>query len=215
LKENYFTLQNIDQKSELLFSQFNFYKNKLDFNPENSALLILDMQNFFLNSNSHAYIPSSDAIVPKIKLLAKLYNKANLPIIMTRHINTESDAGMMKVWWKDIIRENTDFSCINSEFTDIDSYKINKTQYDAFYKTELEEYLNSKNIQQLIITGVMTHLCCESTIRSAFVRGYETFFPIDSTATYNVEFHKATFTNLSHGFAIPVLTRQIESAFYE
>ncbi len=58
----------------------------------------------------------------------------------------------------------------------------------------------------------MTHLCCETTARSAFVRGFEVFFTIDGTATYNKEFHFATLHNLAHGFALPILVDEILDA---
>ena len=54
----------------------------------------------------------------------------------------------------------------------------------------------------LVIGGVMTHLCCETTARSGFVKGYQIFFPVDTTATYNPNFHTATLRNLSHGFSV-------------
>ncbi len=55
----------------------------------------------------------------------------------------------------------------------------------------------------------MTHLCCETTARAAFTRGYEVYFSIDGTATYNHEFHLGTLMNLAHGFAIPILITEI------
>jgi len=55
----------------------------------------------------------------------------------------------------------------------------------------------------------MAHLCCETTARSAFVKGFEVVFVIDGTATYNKDFYISTLLNLSHGFAIPVLTEEI------
>ncbi|MES0360330.1 MAG: isochorismatase family protein, partial [Anaerolineales bacterium] len=58
-------------------------------------------------------------------------------------------------------------------------------------------------------SGVMTHLCCETTARSAFVRGFEVFFVIDGTATYNEDYHMATLLNLAHGFTTPVLTKEV------
>ena len=88
-------------------------------------------------------------------------------------------------------------------------YTIEKTQYDAFYQTALEDLLKEKGITQVVITGVMTHLCCETTARSAFMRGFTVFFPIDGTATYNEDFHRSTLLNLSHGFAIPALIEEL------
>jgi len=55
----------------------------------------------------------------------------------------------------------------------------------------------------------MTHLCCESSARSAFMRGFEVLFTIDGTATYREDFHRAAILNLAHGFAHPVLTGEI------
>jgi len=61
----------------------------------------------------------------------------------------------------------------------------------------------------VVICGVMTHLCCETTARSAFMRGFEVFFTVDGTATYTEAFHRASLLNLSHGFAVPVLVENI------
>jgi isochorismate hydrolase len=61
--------------------------------------------------------------------------------------------------------------------------------------------LRASGVTQVVICGVMTHLCCESTARSAFMHGYEVFFPVDGTATYNLTYHRASLVNLAHGFA--------------
>ena len=86
---------------------------------------------------------------------------------------------------------------------------IEKKQYDAFLQTLLEETLRQRKIEQIVITGVMTHLCCETTARSAFMRGFEVFFTVDGTATYNEELHRASLLTLSHGFAVPVTVDEL------
>jgi isochorismate hydrolase len=92
---------------------------------------------------------------------------------------------------------------------------IPKCQYDAFYDTSLEQILHEWGVTQVIICGVMTHLCCETTARSAFTRGYEVFFTVDGTATYNENFHSATLLNLAHGFATLALVDEIRFALGE
>jgi isochorismate hydrolase len=59
----------------------------------------------------------------------------------------------------------------------------------------------------------MTHLCCETTARSAFMHGFETFFTVDGTATYNEAFHRAALLNLSHGFALPLTVDEVLDVF--
>jgi len=163
MKETYFTLDNIDKISnEWLKSLWKFQrKNKINFIPENSALLILDMQKYFLEKESHAYIPSSEAIIHNIKRLMNAFLEKKLPIILTRHIDVETEDNPMKRWWKGIIKESDPMSEIIPELTHPKTIIIKKPHYDTFYKTDLEKILKEKKVNQIIIMGVMTHLCCE------------------------------------------------------
>ena len=198
MKQLYFTDKNIDKKSRDFLSELKNIR-KIEFLPSKSALLILDMQRFFLDESSHACIPSASAIISPINQLIEKYTKKNLPVIVTRHINTEKNAKLMGRWWRDFIKEDDPLSEIISELRTQEAKIIRKTQYDAFCNTDLEKYLTDKDVKQIVITGVMTHLCCETTARSAFMRGFEPFFPLDTTATYNENFHRASFLNLSDG----------------
>ncbi len=214
-KTKYFTKTSIDDNAKSIYqklgSQFDLHKDQLI--PTKTALLILDMQGFFFNENSHAFIPSAHATIRPIKSLANLFISNNLPIITTRHINTRENARQMDYWWRDILTEESEYSQLITDFNIPQAELIIKSQYDAFYDTNLHEILRKNNIEQVIITGVMTHLCCETTARSAFIRGYNVFFPIDGTATYNEDFHNATLTNLAHGFANITLINNLMQVF--
>ena len=203
-KESYFTAENIERKAAELFQglQTSQRKTQILFSLRSSALLVLDMQRYFLEPTSHANIPSARAILPGIQALVKAYYDLGLPVIFTRHSNTPQDARVMGRWWRDLIWPNTSLSEITAGLDLSKGIVINKSQYDAFYKTPLEENLHQDHVSQVVISGVMTHLCCETTARSAFTRGFEVFFLIDGTATYNAEFQRASLLNLAHGFAI-------------
>jgi bifunctional isochorismate lyase/aryl carrier protein len=202
-KESYFNADNLDRKATEISQGLPTYNlnPRIPFSLQNSALLVLDMQRYFLEPSSHAYIPSARAILPGIQALVQAYHKLGLAIIFTRHTNSERDAGAMKGWWRDLIRENTPLSKLAFELEPPKGTVVGKSQYDAFYQTTLEEMLNKRSVRQVVISGVMTHLCCETTARSAFMRGFEVFFLIDGTATYTAEFHRAALVNLAHGFA--------------
>jgi len=211
MKENYFTVESIDDKSSEMLNELRLQSDRRNiiFKPKESALLIIDAQKYFFNNSSHAYISSSCAIIPKINKLLEVYNKMSFPVIMTQHINNEQNADMLAMWWGDIITAKSPMCEITPELSDNSATIIKKAQYDAFYNTSLERILKEKYIKQIVITGVMTNLCCETTARSAFVRGFSVFFTIDGTATYSEEFHRATLLNLSYGFATPVLCKDI------
>jgi isochorismate hydrolase len=65
----------------------------------------------------------------------------------------------------------------------------------------LQERLVEMGVKEVIVTGVMTNLCCETTAREAFVKGFRVFFSTDATATSDLELHEATLKNLAYGFA--------------
>lgn len=122
---------------------------------------------------------------------------------------------MMSSWWSELIVETGPFCELSDRLTTSNASVIKKCQYDAFFNTDLEEMLVSKSVTHVVICGVMTHLCCETTARSAFMRGFDVWFAVDGTATYNKDFHQATLLNLSHGFATPVLVDEVLTALHE
>ncbi len=183
------------------------------FHPARAALLVLDMQKYFLDEKSHAFIPSAPVIIPNIQSLISVFVANNRPVTFTRHVNTVENAGMMGKWWKELIRPESTESQIVSSLDPTESKVICKSQYDAFHETSLEANLRAGGVGELVITGVMAHLCCETTARFAFMHGFEVFFTVDGTADYTEAFHRAALLNLAHGFATPVLTEEPLNAF--
>ena len=200
MKESYFTEKSLERTAQEMYQQVAEVTRKkpITFQPLRAALLVCDMQAYFLDPASHAYIPSANAILDGIVELIKLTTAIGMPVIFTQHINNTTNTGMMSVWWKDLITTENPRHMIVSEIDVSTGTLIQKSQYDAFYQTDLEKLLREKGVSQVIICGVMTHLCCETTARSAFMRGFEVFFPVDGTATYNLEFHRASLRNFSH-----------------
>lgn len=211
-KEIYFTQKSIQRKSNALMESVAVarqHHGSIVFRPVKAALLVLDMQRYFLDFDSHAFVPSAPAIIPGINKLIEAFTKAERPVVATRHLNTPEDAGMMSKWWRDLIHPQTAYNQYIKSLDVENTIQVEKSQYDAFLHTSLEETLHAHQIEQVIITGVMTHLCCETTARSAFMRGFEVFFAVDGTATYNEELHRASLLTLSHGFAVPVLVKEL------
>lgn len=204
MKENYFSFDTLDATVQ------NFQKAlgqpsrpvKLQFAPDQAALLALDLQSYFLDPVSHAYIPSAEAILPRLQALLKCFYAHRRPVFFTQHINTPEDAGMMAVWWRDLITPDSPFVALDARLDTSQATILHKSQYDAFFQTRLAASLQEQDVKQVVIVGVMTHLCCETTARAAFMRGFQVFFPVDGTATYNRDFHLATLRNLAHGFAM-------------
>lgn len=202
-KEAYFTSDTLASATQEMLAQCQSLgqRGQMPFHAARSALLVLDMQRYFLEPSAHAYIPSAPAIIPGLVHLAQAYTTRNLAVYFTHHTNNPQNAGQMAVWWRDLIAPGSPSSAISPEFEPSSGQLIEKSQYDAFFSSTLEASLAARQVRQVVIGGVMTHLCCETTARSAFVRGYQVFFLADGTATYNQQFHLASLLNLAHGFA--------------
>ena len=215
MKEKYFTSENSLEVSNAILSEVHTVTRprEIDLLLSETALLVLDMQHYFFDESSHAFIPSMKGIIENVRNLENLFSDSHRPIILTRHLNTLEDAGLMKSWWNGLVEKENISSRVIEEIKVPDSIIIDKTKYDAFFDTDLEENLRKNNIKNLIICGVMTHLCCETTARSGFMRGFNIFFTVDGTATYNKKFHSSTILNLSHGFAVPVLIPELIEYF--
>jgi len=217
MKARYFTKETIHEKAREMKERIHLAvgDSGREFRPSRSALLIIDMQRYFLEEQSHACLPAAPAIIPGILRLIERFDTRGRPIIFTRHLNTPENAMMLGEWWSDTIKEEDSLSEIIGDFEISKGEVITKSQYDAFHETTLEDTLRKESVTQLVICGVMTHLCCETTARTGFVRGFEIFFTIDGTATANEDFHVATLLNLAHGFASPVLVDDLIHGFEE
>lgn len=171
---------------------------------KSSCLLVVDMQNFFLDPGGPAFIPGGLAVLPNVSKLIKSFRRRKLPVIYTAHVHKskELDAGIMGWWWGGMILENTWEAEIHPDLAPLPEEKIiYKHRYSAFYNTDLEIVLRCLKVTDLVITGVMTNLCCESTARDAYFRDYRVFFPMDATGAVNEELHLATLKNVAYGFA--------------
>ena len=210
MKENYLTPGDIEENARGLIPEAEGRGPAFDISR--AALLILDMQAYFLDKGSHAFVPDAPAIVSRLAGLARRFGAAGRPIIMTKHSNSPEDAGMMGEWWGNLLEPGSPEAALEPVLEDLSTAVVGKARYDAFHGTDLEHILRTSGSEQAVITGVMTHLCVEMTARSAFVRDFAVFVPADGTATYNRDFHAASLLTLSHGTAaITLCSRLMET----
>jgi len=162
--------------------------------PSETALIVIDMQREFLEQSSPVDTPRGRAMIPALSELIRKLRAKGVKIIFTRHAHRRdgSDMGLMAELWP-IVRDGT----INAEGSqgteihpDLDVHKedivITKHRYNAFVGTDLDMVLRGLGIKNVVITGVLTNACCESTARDAMYRGFRVFFLSDLTATFDI-----------------------------
>jgi bifunctional isochorismate lyase/aryl carrier protein len=184
------------------------------YTPEKSALLLIDLQNYFLNPKGKAFIEPSRRIVRKLLDLAAAYRERGLTVVLTRHVDDPARHPLMAQWWQSALAAEDPDSRLIPELDPFleTSVIIQKCRYDSFQNTGLSQILGGRGVNQVVIGGVMAHLCCETTARAAFARDLLPFFLLDGTAADEAENHEGTLLNLQHGFAVLSTCGEILSA---
>ncbi len=159
-----------------------------------TAVLLIDLQEYFRGI--------INPILENIVSLISAARKKKVPLFFTQHSHDPGvDHGMLGRWWPDLIIKGSNDSLVIPELNVKKAdCVIHKNTYSAFYETDLEKKLKNLGITDLVIGGVMTNLCCETTARDAFVRNFRVFFLADGTSTISEEFHLSTLKNLGYGF---------------
>jgi nicotinamidase-related amidase len=183
------------------------------FDPANCALLVIDMQRDFLEPGGFGAALGNDvsllrrAIEPNRRLLTA-WRAAGLPVIHTRegHRADLSDLprakharapgavpriGDLGPMGRILVHGEPGHELIPELAPLPGEGAIDKPGKGAFYATELGEMLQRLGVRQLVVTGVTTEICVQSTVREANDRGYDCLVPSDCTASYFPEFHAA------------------------
>jgi len=218
--EPYVNATSIDARSRQWLDRIDpFNTHTMQLNRNRAALLVIDMQKFFLDPASPTFTCGGLAILPNLKKLIKAFREAALPVIFARHVHHPDllDAGIMGWWWEGMCKEGSPESEIHAEIAPLPREKvIIKHRYSAFYNTDLETVLRCLKVEDLVVTGIMTNMCCESTARDAYYRDYRVFFLADGTGSINEEMHLASLLNLAFGFAwvtnIPTILTQLSGS---
>jgi ureidoacrylate peracid hydrolase len=188
--------------------------SNLSYQKENSALLIIDMQNAFIHkegslSKMGLDVSRASAPIEAIKKLKKEFKEQNRPVIYIQHSHRKdkADAGLIAKVFPPIMDlghcfEGTwDGDFIDELRPEADDYIVKKHRFSAFYNTYLEEVLRGLGIETLVATGIATNICVESTVRDAFYRDYNVFVPKEATAAFTEEQERGALGNFEFAFA--------------
>lgn len=174
------------------------------------VLVVIDVQKGFLEPSwGDSNNPECE---DNIRQLLEMWRKANYPVVLVRHDSTSPNSSL---------RPNQ----TGNEFQDgIDGKNdllISKSVNSAFYGTpSLDDWLKKNGYSELVICGITTNHCCETTARMAGNLGYKVKFVLDATRTFNFKdisgnlvkaesVYQMTATNLNGEFAEIVMTSEV------
>ena len=193
------------------------------------ALLIVDMQNDFCHhSGTFAKmgmdISNMNAVILPIKKLLDLFRSQHRPVLFTRLALKEdySDAGLAVermpevAELKGFIRGTWDYEIVDElkpkeDEVGKDIFVVDKTRTNGFYGTDLAARLRGLGVEQLVVCGVGTNVCVESTVREALSHDFYVIVPREATATLTKEMQQASLVNMGWFGEVSSLDEVVEA----
>lgn len=188
--------------------------------PAHTALLVIDMQNDFcaaggLVSKDGRDISAARELGERLPQFIAAARDAGVLVIFIRCVYTSGQNFYLSdVWLEQAARkraggytripvcragswEGDFYGDVRPEPTDV---VITKHRYSAFHNTDLDLVLRSNGIRTLLLTGVVSNVCVETTAREAFVRDYYVVALDDGCAAYVPQDHTASMSNIDRFF---------------
>lgn len=196
---------------------------RFDIEPGRTVLLIVDMTNDFLLPGALQECPGGRDIIEPLAGLADDCRTAGIPVIYTTHVHRPdgSDLGVMASTFSHLVGPDGKPRALIDDTPGVQVHDkltphagetvIKKSRYSAFYGTALDEMLRQLTATTLIIGGVATNVCCESTARDAMFRDLKVIFLSDGNANRDLadvgwgamssyEIRRAVLTTLASAF---------------
>ena len=164
-----------------------------------TALVVVDMQNYFVAEGFAAEVPEAREIVPNINRMAKALRSAGGTVVW---IQTTA-VGALEQWGnhhKHMLTPDR----VDKRLTQLDEnhegfkvypklealptdLRVKKIKYSAFIagSSDIDAQLKARGIETLLVTGTVTNVCCESTARDAFFRDFKVIFLTDGNGTFD------------------------------
>ncbi|MCS7483743.1 cysteine hydrolase family protein [Umezawaea endophytica] len=166
-----------------------------------TAVLVIDMQNGFLHpegSLARAGMGLSDTepVVRAAENLVAASRAASVPVLYTRQVISEGGPEMSAAWREAaapilaieprmLSHGSWDAEILDRLAPVAGEKVVDKDRYDAFLHTDLEETLRGLGVERLVVAGVLTNVCVESTVRSGLERHFDVAVASDATAAYD------------------------------
>jgi nicotinamidase-related amidase len=159
-----------------------------------TALLIIDMQQGLCEGEGRAY--ASDTVIARINHVANRLREAGVPIVFIQH---ESTSGYLE-------HGTREWQLADGLQVQPGDLRVRKKTPDAFLNTDLEALLKARGVEEVIVCGMHTEFCIDTTVRRALALGYPVTLVADAhTSAGNevlgapqvIAHHNATLTNIS------------------
>jgi ureidoacrylate peracid hydrolase len=189
-----------------------------------TALIVVDMQNYFLEPGAAVEVPGARAIVPAINRLAEAARAAGSAVVWIQMTHDDSHLDSWSVFYErlnspqksagnlDALRAGGHMHALWSEMkTDPRDLWVPKSRFSAFLpeSSDLAKILRARGIENVIITGTLTNVCCMTSALDAMMMNFRTIMVSDANAARIEDHHFATLNNVFETFGDVRTTHEV------
>lgn len=182
--------------------------------PETCAVLVHDMQNYFIRAYDECAEPMSTAI-DSMASVVETARANNVPVIYSVQPGDQHPyrRGLLREFWGNGMSDGVDTEVVDRLRPREEDIVITKWRYSAFARTDLLHLMSEAGLDQLVITGVYAHMGCQATAVDAFMNDIKPFVVSDALADFSREEHAGTIDFVNKRCGVSVTTDEVESAF--
>lgn len=157
---------------------------KVELPAESTALIIVDMQNDFVKPGGRLRVPSAEATIEPIRRLLERARKHGVMTIFTQDTHYWRDPEF-DIWGEHVVKGTWGWQIIDELKPVQGEIVVEKTRYDGFYGTPIDDLLRVNRIQKVVVVGTVANICVLHTASSAALRWYEIYMPMDGISALN------------------------------
>jgi nicotinamidase-related amidase len=166
------------------------YKDEVNLPAQNTAMIIVDMQNDFVKPEGNLVVPAAATTVPYIQKLLQSARETNIPIAYTQDTAFEGDPEF-DIWPEHCKINTWGWEIIPELRPQPDDLICQKNRYDGFYGTWLEHFLSYVwKVKHLVIVGTVSNICVLHTAAAAGLRWFHVVIPANGISALT-EFDQA------------------------
>jgi len=154
---------------------------RVEVHPARTALVIVDMQNDFVDPRGRLCVGAAQATVPAIVRLRDLAHAHGLLVVYTQDWHRPDDPEFT-VWGTHAVAGTWGAEIVPDLTPAPDDLIVRKLRYDAFYGTSLDHELRQRRIASVIVAGTVSNICVLHTAGSAALRWLHLIVPVDAVS---------------------------------
>ncbi|MFB6235443.1 MAG: cysteine hydrolase family protein [Halopenitus sp.] len=151
----------------------------MQFDSDNTAVVVVDMQNGFCHPDGSLHAPASEAAIEPVADVVDAARDADVQVVYTRDVHPLGQFegnhyyDEFERWGEHVVEDSWEAAIVDELAVRDEDHVVEKHTYDAFHRTELEGWLAARGLDDLVICGTLANVCVLHTAGSAGLRDFK------------------------------------------